>query len=151
MSRIDDPAWVREQYASEDKLAARKSAYAKIEGPDTLELVFRAVAECRPQRVLEVGGGEGELATRIVNELGGELVGIDRSERMVEIQQSKGIDARVGDVDQLPFDDEEFDTAVAAWMLYHTSDLDRALLELARVLQPGRRLVARHQRRRPVA
>jgi len=27
-------------------------------------------------------------------------------------------------------------------MLYHTSDLDRALLELARVLQPGGRLVA---------
>ena len=142
MSRIDDRAWVREQYASEENLAARKSAYGNIEGPDTLELVFEAVAECRPRRVLEVGGGEGELAARVVRELGVELVAIDQSERMVDIQRLKGIDARVGDVEQLPFGDGEFDTAVAAWMLYHAADLDRALSELARVLEHDGRLVA---------
>jgi ubiquinone/menaquinone biosynthesis C-methylase UbiE len=92
--------------------------------------------------VLEVGGGEGELAERIQSELGATVVGIDQSERMVEIQRSKGIDARVGDVQQLPFDDGEFDVAVAAWMLYHVPDLDRGLAELARVLRPGGRLVA---------
>ena len=142
MSRIDDPAWVREQYSSEDNLAARRSAYANIEGPDTVELVFAAVAECRPRRVLEVGGGEGELAVRVIRELGAELVGLDQSERMVEIQRSKGIDVSVGNVEQLPFADEEFDTALAVWMLYHASDLDRALSELARILRPGGRLVA---------
>jgi ubiquinone/menaquinone biosynthesis C-methylase UbiE len=92
--------------------------------------------------MLEVGGGEGELAVRAVNELGVQLVGIDQSERMVEIQRSKGIDARLGSVEQLPFPDEEFDTAVAAWMLYHAAELDGALSELARVLAPGGRLVA---------
>jgi SAM-dependent methyltransferase len=40
------------------------------------------------------------------------------------------------------FADEEFDTALAAWMLYHATDLDRALSELARVLVPGGRLIA---------
>ena len=92
--------------------------------------------------MLEVGGGEGELAERIVRELGAELVGIDQSERMVEIQRSKGLDARLGDVQQLPFADGEFDVAVAAWMLYHVPDLERGLSELARVLEPGGRLVA---------
>jgi SAM-dependent methyltransferase len=140
--RLDDPAHVREQYATEANLAARKSAYSNAEGPDPHELVFAAVAEARPQRVLEVGGGEGELAERIVQELGADLVGIDQSERMVEIQRAKGIDARVGDVEQLPFPDGVFDVAVAAWMLYHVPGVERALGELARVLRPGGRLVA---------
>jgi SAM-dependent methyltransferase len=140
--RLDDPAHVREQYATETNLAARKSVYAAAEGPDAREVLFGAVAEAHPQRVLEVGGGEGELAERIVGDVGATLVGIDQSERMVEIQRAKGIDARVGDVQALPFGDGEFDVAVAAWMLYHVTDVDRALAELARVLRPGGRLVA---------
>jgi SAM-dependent methyltransferase len=140
--RLDDPAHVREQYATEGNLAARKSVYSTAEGPDAREMLFAAIAEARPRRVVEVGGGEGELAERIVHELGVELVGVDQSERMVEIQRAKGIDARVGDVQELPFADGEFDLAVAAWMLYHVPDVDRALGELARVLRPGGRLLA---------
>ena len=142
MSRIDDPAFVREQYESEAKLAARKAVYATAEGPDAREVLFEAIAEAQPRRVLEVGGGEGELAERIVGELGAELVGLDQSERMVEIQRGKGLDAWVGDVQDLPFRDGEFDVVVAAWMLYHVPNIDRALGEVARVLRPGGRLVA---------
>jgi SAM-dependent methyltransferase len=61
---------------------------------------------------------------------------------MVELTRARGVEARVGDVQALPFGDGEFDCAVAAWMLYHVPDLDRALAELARVLRPGGRLVA---------
>ena len=143
MSVDDDGVFVREQYETEANLAARKSVWAasKTEGPDPRELAFGAIAEAEPRRVLEVGGGEGELALRIMRELGRELVGVDQSPRMVEIQRAKGIDARVGDVQQLPFADAEFDVAVAAWMLYHVTDVDRALSELARVLRSEGRLV----------
>jgi len=140
--RIDEAAFVRAQYEREDNLRARKAAYANAEGDDPREFAFEAVAEAEPQRVLEVGGGEGELAERIRAELGAEVIGIDQSERMVEIQRSKGIDARVGDVQNLPFGDGEFDVVVAAWMLYHLPDLDRGLAEIARVLKAGGRLVA---------
>jgi SAM-dependent methyltransferase len=139
---IDEAAFVRAQYESEHNLRARKAAYVNAEGDDPREFAFAAVAQAEPQRVLEVGGGEGELAERIHAELGAEVIGIDQSERMVEIQRSKGIDARVGDVQELPFADGEFDVAVAAWMLYHVPDLDRGLAELARVLKPGGRFVA---------
>jgi len=139
---VDETAFVREQYATEDRLRARKSAYENAEGDDPRQFAVEAVAEARPRRVLEVGGGEGELAERLQNELGVEVVGIDQSERMVELQRSKGVDARVVDVQELPFADGEFDVAVAAWMLYHVPDLDRGLAELARVLCPGGRLVA---------
>lgn len=142
MRRLDEPAHVREQYETEERLRARKAAYENAEGDDPREFAFAAIAEARPRRVLEVGGGEGELAERVVRELGVELVAIDQSERMVEIQRSKGIDAAVGDVQELPFRDGEFDVAVAAWMLFHVPDLDRALAELARVLKPDGRLVA---------
>jgi ubiquinone/menaquinone biosynthesis C-methylase UbiE len=61
---------------------------------------------------------------------------------MVELARGRGVDARVGDVQSLPFPDETFDCAVAAWMLFHVPDLDAGLAELARVLRPGGRLVA---------
>jgi SAM-dependent methyltransferase len=61
---------------------------------------------------------------------------------MVELASERGVDARRGDVQDLPFDDGSFDCAVAAWMLYHVPDLDRGLAELHRVLRRGGRLVA---------
>jgi SAM-dependent methyltransferase len=104
--------------------------------------VFEAVAAANPHRYLEVGCGEGELAAWVRAELGCEVVAIDQSERMVEITRARGVDAHMGDVQNLPFGDGEFDCAVAAWMLYHVPDVDRALSELSRVLVAGGRLVA---------
>jgi SAM-dependent methyltransferase len=140
--RQHDPGVVRQEYASEARLAARKAAHTLGEGPDARELAFAAIAKTKPARVVEVGPGEGELAERVRNELGCDVVAIDQSERMVELTRARGIDALVGDVQDLPFADGEFDCAVAAWMLYHVGDVERALGELARVLCPGGRLVA---------
>ena len=61
---------------------------------------------------------------------------------MVALARARGVDARLGDVQALPFEDGSFDCAVAAWMLYHVEDLDLGLRELARALRPGGRLVA---------
>ena len=142
MTRIDDPAAVRAQYATEAGLATRKGIYTDVTGPDARELVFAAVAEVSPDSVLEVGCGEGELAARMAAELDANVVAIDQSERMVALTRARGVDARLGDVQELAFDDASFDVVVAAWMLYHAPDLDRAIAELARVLRPGGRLVA---------
>ena len=140
--KINDPAAVARQYASETKLDARRSLYDVADGPDPRELAFEAVAEVRPERVLEVGGGPGELAARIAAELGCRVTMLDISPRMVELAQERGVDAQVGDAQELPFADGSFDCAVAAWMLFHVPDLGRGLAELARVLRPGGRLVA---------
>lgn len=142
MSALNDPARVREEYASEDNLLGRRTAYRYATGPNAVETVFAAVAEVRPRRLLEVGCGPGELAARARDELGADVVAVDSSGRMVELARERGIDARVGDVQDLPFRDDEFDCAVAAWMLYHVPDVPRALGELSRVLEPGGCLVA---------
>ena len=140
--RLDDPAHVRAQYETEHGLAARKSIYKGSAGTDARQVVFDAVAEVQPRRMLEVGCGEGELAARLADELDAELVAIDQSARMVELARARGVDARVGDVQALELDDGSFDVVVAAWVLFHVPGLDRALAEISRVLAPRGRLVA---------
>ncbi len=91
--KIDDPQAVARQYATEDNLEARRSLYENADGPDPRALAFDAVAEVTPARVLEVGGGPGELAARIATELGCEVVMVDISPRMVELARERGVDA----------------------------------------------------------
>lgn len=146
--RIDDPQVVREQYEQEHNLYARAALWSDLEGPDAREVLFDTIAACRPRRALEVGGGDGWLAARIRDELGCDITVVDQSERMVELAADRGLDARLGDVQQLALDDATFDTVVAAWMLYHVKDIDRGLAEIARVLRPGGRLVALTNSRR---
>jgi len=140
--KVNDPAAVAEQYATEANLEARRALYANAEGPDPREVAFDAVAEVQPRRVLEVGGGPGELAARIANELEAETVMVDISSRMVDLARARAVDALVGDIQSLPFDGGSFDCVVAAWVLFHLPDLDAGIAELARVLRPGGRLVA---------
>jgi SAM-dependent methyltransferase len=139
---LNDPATVRKQYASEAGLAARASLYGETTGRFAGDVAFEAVAEFAPRRLLEVGCGNGWFAARAQRELGAQVIALDQSERMVELARAEGLDAQVGDVQDLPFADGRFDCAAANWMLYHLPDLDRGLAELARVLRSGGRLVA---------
>ena len=140
--KLNDPAHVRLEYETEAGLLGRRAAYRWAEGLDAPELLFRAVAGLEPTSVLEAGCGPGELSERVRVELGASVVAVDISPRMVELARSRGIDAQLGDVQDLKFADASFDCAAAAWMLYHVPDVDRALAELARVLRPGGHLVA---------
>jgi SAM-dependent methyltransferase len=143
MTHWNDPSAVEDQYRSETNLRARQALWANVEGENAPIVLWQVLASLRPRKVLEVGGGQGELAERMQSELGADVTFLDQSERMVELARARGVrDAHVGDAQDLPFDEATFDTAVAAWMLYHVADLDRALGELARVLEPGGRLVA---------
>lgn len=142
MARLDDPASVKEQYACEDNLRARQRLYEEVTGPHPPDVLWQTLVEWSPRRVLEVGGGPGELSERMRRELGADVSFIDISPRMVELARERGVDAQVGDVQALPFADGVFDTVVAAWMLYHVPDVDRGLAEIARVLRPGGALVA---------
>jgi SAM-dependent methyltransferase len=139
---LDDPETVKTQYAREDNLRARQRMYEEVSGPHPHDVLWQTLVEWSPCRVLEVGGGPGELSERMQKELGAEVSFLDISPRMVELARERGVDAQVGDVQSLPFEDGTFDTVVAAWMLYHVPDLDRGLAEIARVLRPGGALVA---------
>ena len=141
--RLSDPILVERQYATEAGLATRRDAQSRyLEGTNAFDVALEAVLEARPERFLEVGCGMGEFAARVAAESTAQVVATDLSPRMVELSRERGLDARVADVQELPFGDGEFDCVAANWMLYHVPELERALGELRRVLRPGGTLVA---------
>jgi SAM-dependent methyltransferase len=141
--RFNDPELVAREYASEEKFARRRAVFADlVDGEIAEDLAIEALRETRPRRVLEVGCGLGEFAVRVRREIGADVVAIDSSSRMVEVARERGVDASIGDAQELAFRDEEFDCVVANWVLHHVPDLDRALGEITRVLGPHGRLTA---------
>jgi ubiquinone/menaquinone biosynthesis C-methylase UbiE len=141
---IDDPAHVRSQYLTEENLETRRSVWhPTADGRDPTTEALDAVVAEHPLRVLEVGPGTGGFAARMAAALPGvRLTAVDQSPRFVELTRSRGVDAREGDVQDLPFGDEAFDVVAALWMLYHVPDVDRAIAEIRRVLRPGGLFVA---------
>jgi demethylmenaquinone methyltransferase/2-methoxy-6-polyprenyl-1,4-benzoquinol methylase len=102
-----------------------------------------AAAEAvRPgDRVLDAACGTGDLALAD-RKAGGEVTGLDFSERMLERARRKSsqINWLQGDVLALPFDDGSFDAATIGFGIRNVDDLDAGLRELARVVRPGGRL-----------
>jgi demethylmenaquinone methyltransferase / 2-methoxy-6-polyprenyl-1,4-benzoquinol methylase len=102
-------------------------------------------------RALDVATGTGDLAFELASRVdpGGEVIGTDFSERMLEIARAKA-QAR-GDVRpvrfeaanalSLPYEDDEFDAATVGFGARNFSDLDTGLREMARVVRPGGRVV----------
>jgi demethylmenaquinone methyltransferase / 2-methoxy-6-polyprenyl-1,4-benzoquinol methylase len=100
------------------------------------------LAAVRPgDRVLDVATGTGDLAIAIAERVrpGGEVVGSDFSERMLEHARRKapGIRFEWGNALALPYRDSEFDAATVGFGARNFSDLDRGLAEMARVVRPG--------------
>jgi demethylmenaquinone methyltransferase/2-methoxy-6-polyprenyl-1,4-benzoquinol methylase len=108
----------------------------------------------RGGRALDLATGTGDLALELATRVGpgGEVVGVDFSERMLELARIKA-DARSASLDgarvrfesgnalALGFPDGEFDAATVAFGARNFSDLDRGLSEMARVVRPGGRVV----------
>ncbi len=140
---LDDPAFVRRQYACTDRLATRSSVWRDDPAsPSPQDVAIAALAALPTRRLLEVGCGTGAFAARCLAELGCDVTALDLSPAMVEATLARGVSAVVGTVEDLPFADGSFDAVVAAWMLYHVPRLDRGLREISRVLRPRGRLVA---------
>ncbi len=97
---------------------------------------------CLGDRVLDAACGTGDLALADLLAGAGEVVGVDFSEPMLERarQKSNAIDWVRGDLSALPFPDAGFQAATVGFGLRNVPDLDRALRELRRVLEPGGRL-----------
>jgi len=93
-------------------------------------------------RALDVATGTGDLAIEL-RARGAEVTGLDFSEEMLALAREKepAIAWRSGNALALPFDDDEFAAATVGFGVRNFSDLGRGLSELARVVQPGGRVV----------
>ena len=96
-------------------------------------------------RVLDVATGTGDLAIELNRRVahGGEVVGSDFSEGMLELARAKApeITFEQGNALDLPYDDDTFDAATVGFGARNFSDLPRGLAEMARVVRPGGRVV----------
>jgi SAM-dependent methyltransferase len=90
--------------------------------------------------VLDLGCGPGHVA-RYLHRRGVKVVGVDLSPGMIETARGRApeVDFRVGDMRSLDLSNASAAGGVAFYSLIHFSaaELDRALGEIARVLQPG--------------
>jgi ubiquinone/menaquinone biosynthesis C-methylase UbiE len=111
-----------------------------------------ALASIQPgERVLEVGCGTGDVALAAAALAGptGAVAGIDPSPEMIAVARAKAIraacavDFQIGLIEALAFPDATFDVVLSSLMMHHLpDDLKRqGLVEIARVLKPGGRLL----------
>jgi SAM-dependent methyltransferase len=140
VQRSNDPELVAREYETTERLAQRRldrTAWLRGEREPWL-LGLQAIAEFRPRRVLDAGCGNADFASLIAAP---EVVCVDSSEAAVEAARRRGLEARVADIQELPFTDGEFDLVTCNWVLYHLPEVDAGLAEIVRVLRPGGRFV----------
>jgi SAM-dependent methyltransferase len=124
----------------------RRSPLGRI--TDALEehLLLDRIGPACGLRVLDVGCGDGVLATRLAQG-GARVTGLDASADMIAAARSRAnaagveVDLVEADADDLPFPDGHFDSVVSVATLCFVDDPRQAIREMVRVLQPGSRLI----------
>jgi SAM-dependent methyltransferase len=105
-----------------------------------LLLLKRALGE--PGRTLSVGCGSGLFESLLRREHGIAIdFGVEPAEGMARIAEKRGLSVRIGVAEELPHEDDAFDTVVQNGTPGYTKDLARAFREAYRVVRPGGRFV----------
>ena len=102
--------------------------------------------ESNPQDILDVATGTGDLAIEADKQLKPQKIeGIDISVKMLEVGDQKirklGVDNVItlqeGDSENLPFEDNSFDAAMAAFGVRNFANVTAGLQDMVRVLKPN--------------
>ncbi|MBL6853696.1 MAG: methyltransferase domain-containing protein [Alphaproteobacteria bacterium] len=144
---------MQRQYKDSANLNARIAIHVKYGPPGKAFSVADTGLITANAKVLDIGCGPARFwaVNAAALPAGLELTLADQSQGMVDeavqtVAAVKGkfraVTGKVADVCALPFADRTFDVVTAMHMLYHASDKDRAVAEIARVLKPGGVLIA---------
>jgi demethylmenaquinone methyltransferase/2-methoxy-6-polyprenyl-1,4-benzoquinol methylase len=108
---------------------------------------MRILKKESPKRLLDVATGTGDFALEAVRmKVGAEkIIGVDISEGMLEVGRKKVatknlsdvIELKVGDSENLPFEDNTFDAYTVAFGVRNFQNLEKGMAEMLRVLKPG--------------
>jgi SAM-dependent methyltransferase len=124
----------------------RRSTLGRITDKLEERLLLNRIGPARSLRILDVGCGDGVLATRLAFE-GARVTGLDASAEMIAAARRRakaaGVDIELveGDASNLPFPAEPFDLVVSVATLCFSDDPQGPIREMIRVLKPNGRLI----------
>ena len=93
-----------------------------------MSIIKSLVQVTHNDRLLDVGCGSG-----ISSDFDCVVNGIDTSQNLVKVACDKGVDAAVGEAENLPFDDDSFDFVISVTAIMNFSDIQKSVSEMARV------------------
>ncbi len=107
--------------------------------------VVKLIAKNKPDSILDIATGTGDLAINLIETNAKKIVGLDISEGMLEVGKHKinkknlddTIEMIVGDSENLPFEDATFDAITVAFGVRNFENLEKGLSEILRVLKPN--------------
>ncbi|MFT3739883.1 MAG: bifunctional demethylmenaquinone methyltransferase/2-methoxy-6-polyprenyl-1,4-benzoquinol methylase UbiE [Breznakibacter sp.] len=109
---------------------------------------IKLLKSAKPQKVLDVATGTGDLAIALSKKLGTKVTGLDLSSEMLKVAERKiekldniVIELVQGDSENLPFSSDVFDAITVAFGVRNFEHLEKGLTEMMRVLKPGGRMV----------
>ena len=91
----------------------------------------------KKQNILDLCCGTGDIARLLKKYSSAKVVGVDVSQEMLKIAKSKSNDIEyvLSNVEQLPFEDNQFDIVTVSFGLRNIKDKTSAIKEIARVLK----------------
>jgi SAM-dependent methyltransferase len=114
-------------------------------GPDLAAALLSSAGVAPGMRVLDVGCGPGALASAAARVVGADAVAaVDPSEPLAAACRERvgGADVRVAAAEDLPFDDDTFDAALAQLVVNFMRDPEAGVREMVRVTRPGGKVAA---------
>ena len=89
-------------------------------------------------KVLDVGSGPGRDG-KVLLDAGLDVTCLDASQAMIDLSTARGLKSVLGDLMELPFENESFDSVWAYTSLLHVSksEVAKAFAEIRRVLKPN--------------
>ena len=112
--------------------------------------VVRKVRKMKPQRIMDLATGTGDLAIKLAKRIPqARVMGVDLSENMLAVAAEKvrrqGLDDRIaryqGDAEQLDVADNLLDVVTVAFGVRNFGDLEQGLREIHRALCSGGHIV----------
>lgn len=109
------------------------------------ERVYQLLQPSLDHKYLDIGCGTGNYTIDIAKR-GFHFWGIDPSEKMLNEAKEKYPDVNWinGHAENIPFENEFFDGAIATLTIHHWNEYSKSFKELNRVLKPGSRFVIFH-------
>ena len=108
-------------------------------------IVYKLSMQNGPSKIIDIATGTGDIALCFAND-NVQVVGVDNASMMLDLAYKKSmglsnIRFQLEDAENMSFDDNTFDVATIGFGVRNFENLEQGLLEIKRVLRPGKKLI----------